>query len=107
MTDSKKAVAPPHGRFKLGSLTATPGALALLQRLGVLPLSLLLRHARGDFGELGAEDLTRNEEAIAMGFRVFSAYSLVDVRDPSKVHRCWVITEADRSVTTLLLPEEY
>ncbi len=107
MTDCKKAVQLPHGRFKLGALTATPGALALLQRLGVLPLSLLLRHARGDFGDLDAEDLAQNEEAIALGFRVFSAYSLVDVREPGKLHRCWVITEADRSVTTLLLPEEY
>ena len=104
MTDFNEAVQPPHARFNLGSLAATPAALAALQLHGIEPLSLLARHAGGDFGDLDADDLAANEEAIAVGFRVFSAYRLAGTSDAPRV---WVITEADRSATTLLLPTEY
>ena len=63
--------------------------------------TLLDRHARGDWGSLGSEDWEANDAAVMEGSRVFSAYRLPD---DSKV---WIITEADRSVTTVLLPEEY
>lgn len=107
MTDSTKAVEPPHARFKLGALAATPGALAALQELGVEPMELLVRHARGDFGELNAEDRASNEVAIAHGLRILSAYTVHAPSDTAKEHRIWVITEADRSVTTVLTPSEY
>lgn len=107
MNDTAKAGTPPHGRFSLGSLAATPNALALLEQLGVAPLTLIFRHVGGDYGELDADDLAANEEAIAHGFRVFSSYEVKDPHDATQVHRFWVITEADRSVTTVLMPSEY
>lgn len=92
-------------RFALGTLAATPGALQALLRLGVSPLSLLRRHVTGDFGDLDDEDQQANEQAIASGFRVFSAYKLTTASGDTE--RLWVITEADRSVSTILLPREY
>lgn len=83
--------------FMLGQIVATPGALAL--RVDLLPY--LRRHASGDWGELDAHDRAANERALTDSSRVFSAYRL-----PSG-GRLWIITEADRSVTTFLLPEEY
>ena len=106
MTDFPSAGQHPRAaRFALGTLAATPGALQALQRLGVSPLSLLRRHVTGDFGELYPEDLQANEQAIASGFRVFSAYTLTAASGDTE--RFWVITESDRSVTTVLLPSEY
>ena len=87
--------------FPLGALVSTPGALLVLMEAGVTPLSLVIRHVRGDFGDLCEEDRAANEAAVADGSRVFSSYV---VAPDTKV---WVITEADRSVTTLLLPSEY
>ena len=109
MSDSLKPGQPlPAARFALGSLVATPGALRVLQQFGVDPLSLFARHVSGDFGELDAHDLRANEEAIACGFRVFSAYTLSrDLGSKPESTRIWCITEADRSVTTLLRPEDY
>lgn len=97
-------------RFAPGRPYATPGALAALERYQVNPLLLLGRHLVGDWGDVGTEDAQSNEEALQAGGRLFSVYSLSppsgmeDTLEPTKV---WVITEADRSVTTLLLPEEY
>ena len=66
------------------------------------PLHLLMRHVNGDDGDLSADDKALNVVAIATGKdRVFSAYNL------SSGDRLWVITEWDRSVTTILLPEDY
>jgi hypothetical protein len=84
----------------LGRTVATRGALAAMQRLDVSPLALLSRHQRGDWGNLNVEDKQANEQALACGGRVFSAYTFEAVK-------FWVITEADRSATTILLPEEY
>lgn len=89
--------------FQLGAITATPGAL---HALGDTPapvalLPLLRRHAMLDPGDLCAEDQQANRDAIAHGNRILSAYTLPDDT------RIWIITEADRSVTTILLPEEY
>jgi hypothetical protein len=65
------------------------------------PLDFLCRHLDGDWGELSPEDIAENELSLREGFRLLSAYSL---RDGTRI---WVITESDRSATTILLPDEY
>jgi hypothetical protein len=87
--------------FKLGSLVATPGCLEACIACGVSPSAYVDRHVSGDWGELSADDIAENELSVREGFRILSAYSLPDET------RIWIITEADRSATTLLLPEEY
>ncbi len=87
--------------FPLGRIVATRGALRMLGAEGISPERLLHRHSQGDWGELGAEDAQANADALAVRGRLFSAYDI----GPSK--RIWVITEADRSLTTVLLPDEY
>jgi hypothetical protein len=86
----------------LGQVVATPGALETLACAGVDALTLLARHVTGDWGELDKEDRAANDRAWESGEdRILSAYNL-----PGD-WRIWIITEWDRSVTTLLLPEEY
>jgi len=87
--------------FPTGQIVATPGALALLGRVNRSPLEFLSRHLRGDWGELCQEDKTENELSLKCGFRLMSSYQVTDTET------LWVITEADRSATTLLLPAEY
>lgn len=87
--------------FPYGRAVATPGALAALSLAGVVPEALLGRHVRGDWGELCEEDRRMNAEALSTGGRLLSVYALPDET------RVWIITEADRSATTLLLPHEY
>ena len=89
-------------RFPIGRPVITPAAQAALDAASIEGVLLLARHIHGDWGDLGKEDLATNELALLTGKRVLSNYSLPDGR--SKV---WIITEADRSVTTILLPEEY
>ena len=84
----------------LGKVVATPGALKLLSEMGEDLFGYIARHATGDWGELCAFDRRQNEIALRDGYRVFSSYDV-------SAERVWVITEADRSVTTILLPEEY
>jgi hypothetical protein len=88
-------------RFSLGQTVATPGALEAFTRTGDEPLSFLAQHASGNWGELDDKDKVENESSVEHGFRILSAYRLADDT------RIWIITEADRSVTTILLPEEY
>jgi hypothetical protein len=88
-------------KFKLGRLVGTPGALAALERNGVAASVYIIRHVRGDWGDLDPEDAEANEAALRDGDRILSAYALPDGE------RVWVITEWDRSVTTILLPIEY
>lgn len=88
-------------RFSLGHIVATPGALDALLMAGITPASFLRRHVIGDWGELDAEDRSENERSLAHGFRLLSAYTL------TTGVRIWIITEADRSSTCILLPEEY
>jgi|SRR5215212_9628745 len=90
-----------RGRFELGQMVMTPGADETLRAARQLPLEFLLRHKNGDWGELTEEDIRENEWSLENGARLFSAYQ---TRTEEKL---WVITERDRSVTTLLLPEEY
>lgn len=86
--------------FPLGTMVATPGALDLLDRHGINAASYLARHQSGDFGTICAGDTAENMAAIKFGSRILSAYDVGR-------ERLWIITEADRSVTTLLLPSEY
>ena len=91
----------PAAKFNLGQLVATPGALAALEEAGQDAFEFVSRHASGDWGDLSEEDRQENEFSLAHGFRLLSSYRL---RSGVKL---WVIAEADRSATTLLLPEEY
>jgi hypothetical protein len=91
----------PKARFSLGNIYATPGALAALEEAEDTVPQLLQRHLTGDWGDLVEEDKQENEFSLQHGLRIFSAYKL------STDTKLWIITEADRSVTTLLLPSEY
>jgi hypothetical protein len=86
--------------FKLGRLVATPGALVAMEECGVDATTLLARHAANDWGDVDAHDKRANDRAIFDETRILSAYDVGGAR-------FWIITEADRSVTTILLPEEY
>jgi len=91
----------PRPLFSLGQLVWTPGAQELFSRLERTPLELLQRHVTGDWGNMVEEDKQANQDALEHGSRIFSSYEL------ESGQKIWVITERDRSVTTLLLPEEY
>src|SRR5688572_22162869 len=88
-------------KFPFGQLAATPGAIAALREAGQTPFEFLCRHVSGDWGELCAEDIAENDRALREGSRLLSAYRT------GKGVKFWIITESDRSVTTLLLPGEY
>ncbi len=89
------------GRFPLGQLVMTPGADEAMTEAGHIPPEFLLRHKNADWGELDEFDKQQNDLALLHGSRLLSAYH---TRLAAKL---WVITEADRSATTLLLPDEY
>lgn len=78
-----------------GQIVATPGALATFEESGEQPGDFLRRHASGDWGDLSDEDRKENEFSFAHGFRLLSSYTLTSGT------KIWVITEADRSSTTL------
>jgi hypothetical protein len=86
--------------FPLGRLVATPGALTVLTAAGENPVGLLIRHQSGDWGDVVAEDRRANDRDLREGGRLLSVYDVGG-------SRVWVITEADRSATTILLPGEY
>lgn len=90
-------------RFMLGRILMTPGAIEAMQAARVKPSSLIVRHMTGDWGDLDATDKRHNEQALkpAMPLRILSSYKL------GEHETVWIITEWDRSVTTLLLPSEY
>ncbi len=87
--------------FNLGRVVATPGALDALNRSAQSPAEFLIQHVRGEWGDLDAEDTEANWLALREGNRILSSYKT------SRGDKIWVITEADRSSTCLLLPEEY
>ena len=87
--------------FPLGQVVATPGALAAIEKSGQQPGEFLARHVSGDWGEVPPEDIKENELSFQHGFRLLSAYHT------NAGEKLWVITEADRSSTTVLLPDEY
>ncbi len=86
--------------FRLGRLVATSEALDLLSESGHTASDLLARHVSGDYGDVCAEDKALNDEAIVNGSRILSSYS-------TGQGRIWIITEADRSSTCILRPEQY
>jgi hypothetical protein len=88
-------------RFPLGQVVATPAALQALEAAGQAPAEFLDRHVRGDWGEVSKGDARLNDDAVKVGERILSAYTT------NAGERLWIITEADRSSTCLLLPEEY
>lgn len=90
----------PTPLFPLGHVVSTPAAMLKMNELGIMPSSLLSRHHRGDWGNVDAHDRRVNGEAVRDGNRIFSQYG-------EKQDRIWVITEADRCVTTILLPDDY
>lgn len=96
MTTSVIAIHSP--RFSLGDTVITANANAILDPIDVA--QSLARHARGDWGELCPEDVALNQRALKSGDRLLSVYQ-------SRGETFWIITEADRSVTTVLLPEDY
>lgn len=87
--------------FPLGQCGITPGAQSMLESMNIDPATLLWRHQSGEWQDMSTDDQIRNSESVIEGTRVFSAYKLTDDV------RVWVITEADRSSTTILLPSEY
>jgi hypothetical protein len=90
---------PP--RFELGVCYMTPGAIVALVYNRLSAVALLRRHVSGDYGDLCAEDRAANEAALRTGARILSSYPLADGQ------KVWIITEADRSATTILTPDEY
>jgi hypothetical protein len=90
-----------RAKFPLGRLLLTPGAIEALERSGESPLPFLAHHAAGDWGDVGTGDWQLNDESVAEGTRILSAYKT------TTAEKIWIITEADRSATTILLPDEY
>ena len=86
--------------FELGQIVATPGALETMERLDINPALLLHRHAKGDWSEMYDEDAAANRQAVEDGDRILSSYVI-------QGEKVWVITEWNRSATTILLPSEY
>lgn len=89
-------------KFTSRRFCMTPGVSRLLTLFGDVDklYALVVRHLSGDWGDVCEEDARANEDALEQGYRILSAYTFKD-------ERIWIITEADRSVTTILLPEEY
>ena len=94
-------IAKTEKKLSLGQTVATPGAVNAMNEAGDHPDSFLFRHATGDWGEVPKEDTELNDLAVIEDSRILSAYFT-----QSGV-KLWIITEADRSSTTILLPEEY
>ena len=87
--------------FPLGQVVATPGALEALELAGQTPLEFLTRHVRGDWGDVCEEDAEANRQALQDGSRILSSYrTILD-------EKLWIITEADRSSSCVLRPDEY
>lgn len=93
------AITLPITKFRLGHIVSTPNALERLTQDDIL--MGIKRHQAGDWGDVGEEDRKENELSLQKGFRLLSVYHAA-----SGV-KFWIITEADRSVTTVLLPEDY
>jgi hypothetical protein len=99
MTQTENAQFDPKAKFWLGQLVVTENAEAELEHEDVH--NCVNRHLSGDWGDLCAEDRDANEHALQFGGRLFSAYH------DSKGMKFWIITECDRSATTVLLPDDY
>src|SRR5437588_11168050 len=100
-TNSNTNQRSSFARFSLGQTYITPGAEEALMIAGQTGIEYLRRHMSGEFGELADEDVQENERSLREGFRVLSAFRT------AAGQKLWIITEADRSSTTILLPSEY
>ncbi|MFE0412179.1 hypothetical protein ACFW0S_25940 [Citrobacter freundii] len=89
-----------HILFALGQVVATKNALELMNQHDIPPLDLLHRHQHGDWGDLNKADQEANKQALIEDHRIFSSYDFGN-------EKVWVITEADRYITTILLPIDY
>ena len=89
----------PVAKFRLGQIVATPNALSQLTHEDTL--RGIQRHQAGDCGDVSDEDRQENELSLKEGFRLFSVYHAANGV------KFWIITEADRSATTILMPEDY
>ena len=87
-------------KFSAGAIYATCGVRPMIDSGAVNPHELLRRHFSGDWGKVCDEDKAANDAAVTDGTRILSAYEVGD-------ETVWIITEADRSATTILLPMEY
>jgi hypothetical protein len=107
-TDQQQRRSNEAPLFTLGRIVATPAAMDLLQVFRFSPLRLLARHVRGDWGDVDGDDAEMNRRALILQMRILSVYTLKRVVDGQpRIEKVWVITEADRSVTTVLLPDDY
>ena len=88
-------------RFPLGKVVITPPAEAVLQEAGKTHKEFLDRHAGGDWGEIDPDDWNGNEDALTSGGQLMSVYAVTDAQ------KVWIITDAGRSATTILLPDDY
>jgi|ERR1041384_2568961 hypothetical protein len=100
-TNEPKRNTSQFARFPLGQTYLTPGAEEALLTAGQTGIEFLRRHVSGDWSGLPSRDAHQNEVSLQKGLRVFSAYQT------SQGQKLWIITEADRSSTTILLPSEY
>ena len=100
-TPAKAETTAGAARFSLGRLFLTPGAIEALEESGQQPIDFLHRHQSGDWGDLGKEDKRENEFSVSRALRILSKYHTVNGE------ALYVITESDRSATTILKPEEY
>ena len=98
---SRNASMQPLMLFRLGRLCATNGAIRTLTSAAADTIEYVARHLAGDWGEVDPADASANDRAVQLGERIISAYQLADGA------KIWIITEADRSATTILLPSEY
>ena len=101
MPNNNRSFVSLAAKFPLGQIVSTPGALNALAKADQDSSEFLRCHACGDWGEVSQDDRRENERSLKDGCRLLSAYTL------STGTRIWIITEADRSSTCILLPEEY
>lgn len=87
--------------FSLGRIVATPGRIEALEKAGENAWTYLMRHCQGDYGDVDQEDWQANDEAVKDGGRILSAYTL------KSGERIWIITEADRSSSCVMRPDDY
>ena len=86
--------------FSMGEVVVTTNALSHTKQYKIDLMTLLGRHSSGDWGDLEEDDKYANEDALREWTRIFSSYNFAPIK-------IWIITEANRSLTTILLPEDY
>lgn len=105
MSNTRQGAARP--KFPLGRIYATRSALKLLKRWDQEATAFLERHVQGDWGVVHPDDAAANDMAVARGLRIISSYVVGPAAPGPSPQALWIVTEADRTATTLLLPGEY